>query len=283
MNRNFAVFFTIIILLSWPNLTIGQSPAGASTITILKPYPLGITNAKTTHLIFPYAIKSVDRGSREVLAQKAPGVDNILLVKAGSINFPETNSSVITADGRFYSFLVVYARQPASFSYSFVNKAQPDEPIALLPIIKNVAHLEQLAKKIALRDRIIYGVKNTRYQVRLRLNGLYTREDVIFYQLEIQNHSSISYDTDLLRFYIRDKQQARRTAAQEVLLAPLYQSGEAASIPGHSRQILVFALPKFTIPDQKFLIIQLMEKNGGRQVALKVHNRTLLKARPIFE
>ena len=283
MNRSFIVTFIIFLLFSRPGISLGQNQAGAAAITILKPYPLGITNAKTTHLIFPYAIKSVDRGSREVLAQKAPGVDNILLVKAGSLNFPETNLSVITADGRFYSFLVVYAPQPASFSYSFAHNPQPEEPIALLPFDSNEAYLAQLAAKIALKDRTIYGVKDAQYQVRLQLKGLYTREEVIFCQLEIRNHSPIGYATDRLRFYIRDKQQARRTAAQEILLTPLSQYGEAATIPAYSRQVLVFALPKFTIPDQKYLVIQLLEKNGGRHIALKVPHRTLLKARPVID
>jgi len=37
--------------------------------------------------------------------------------------------------------------------------------------------------------------------------------------------------------------------------------------------------PKFTIPDKKYLFIQIMEKNGGRHLQLRVHNRTIVKAR----
>src|SRR4051812_37752723 len=80
--------------------TLSQSQTVKLQTTIIEPYPLNITLNKTTNLIFPYAIKSVDRGSADVLAQKAKGVENILLVKAGKENFSETNLSVITADGK---------------------------------------------------------------------------------------------------------------------------------------------------------------------------------------
>jgi conjugative transposon TraN protein len=126
-------------------------------------------------------------------------------------------------------------------------------------------------------------LKNAKYQVRLQLNGLYSRDNVIFYQLEIQNHSPIRYDSEGLHFFIRDKQQARRTASQEIQITPLHRFGDAATIHGQSRQVLVLALPKFTIPDQKYLAIQLLEKNGGRHLLLKVHHRTLLKARPVLD
>jgi len=54
---------------------------------------------KTTNIIFPYSIVSVDIGSRDVLAQKAKGVENILQIKAARDSFPQTNISIITADG----------------------------------------------------------------------------------------------------------------------------------------------------------------------------------------
>lgn len=43
---------------------------------------LQIGYSKTTSIVFPYPIKSIDKGSADVLVQKAKGVENILLVKA---------------------------------------------------------------------------------------------------------------------------------------------------------------------------------------------------------
>jgi hypothetical protein len=41
------------------------------------------------------------------------------------------------------------------------------------------------------------------------------------------------------------------------------------------------ALEKFTIPDAKFLAIQIMEKNGGRHLFMKVNNRKIIRAIPL--
>ncbi len=46
------------------------------------------------------------------MANKAVDVENVLKVKASQIGFNETNFSVMTADGKFYSFVVNYNETP---------------------------------------------------------------------------------------------------------------------------------------------------------------------------
>ena len=53
----------------------------------ITPYRISISYEKTSNVILPFAIKSVDIGSAAVLAQKAQGVENILQLKAGEQNF----------------------------------------------------------------------------------------------------------------------------------------------------------------------------------------------------
>jgi len=109
-------------------IIIGNSSAGAQTTEwnlqatrpeqeITRSYPLQITTGKTSSLIFPGIIKSVDRGSREVLAQKAKDVSNVLHVKAAKEDFSETNLTVITADGLLYHFTVRYAADPGVLTF----------------------------------------------------------------------------------------------------------------------------------------------------------------------
>ncbi len=123
-------------------------------------------------------------------------------------------------------------------------------------------------------------IKDYKYTIKLQLNGIYIKSDVVFYQLKIKNNSNINYDIDMLRLFINDKKKSKRTASQEIEIQPLYVYGDTSTIKGKSKNIFVFALQKFTIPDQKYLSIQLMEKNGGRHLQLKVHNRTIVKAKP---
>jgi hypothetical protein len=96
----------------------------------------------------------------------------------------------------------------------------------------------------------------------------------------MENQSNISYDIDMLHFYIIDRKKSKRTASQEIELQPLYVYGDTSAIKGLSKNLLVFALPMFTIPDNKYLAIQFMERNGGRHLQLRVHNRRIVKAKP---
>jgi conjugative transposon TraN protein len=111
------------------------------------------------------------------------------------------------------------------------------------------------------------------------LNGIYIKNDVIFFKLQVENNSNINYDVDMLRFFIRDARQTKRTATQEIDVQPLYVSGDTSTIKSNSKNTIVFASPKFTIPNRKYLSIQLMEKNGGRNLQLSVGNRTIIKAK----
>ena len=115
----------------------------------------------------------------------------------------------------------------------------------------------------------------------VRVYGIYIKGNVIFYQLELDNQSPIDYDIDFLRFYIRDKKKSKRTAIQENELKPLYVAGNNKQVKAYQKNTLVFALEKFTIPDAKYLAIQIMEKNGGRDLFMKVNNRKIMQAIPL--
>ena len=72
-----------------------------------------MTYDKTTHIIFPSSVRYVDLGSPNLIAGKADGAENVIRVKATVKNFrEETNMSVITESGSFYTFNVKYAEEP---------------------------------------------------------------------------------------------------------------------------------------------------------------------------
>ena len=65
----------------------------------------------------------------------------------------------------------------------------------------------------------------------------------------------------------------RRTAQQQTPLEILRVCNDPAVVRGHQRQRTVFALPKLTIPDDKVLLLEIVEKNGA-----DVYKRQLLHA-----
>lgn len=244
----------------------------------IKAVPVYITATKTTNIIFPQAIISVDRGSRYILAQKAKGVENILQVKAARDSFPETNLSVITADGKLNSFVVNYSSQPQTLNVSIAENTVKNS-ITFSEANYNKAEVTRYAKT-ALNAEVKGSVTHDREAgISVFVRSFFIHNDVIYCRLEIDNRTNIGYDIGQLRFFIRDKQKAKRTATQEIEVTPVHVENNTSTIKANSTQSIVFALPKFTIPDKKYLAIQLMEKNGGRHLEVHIKNRKLVRAR----
>jgi len=117
------------------------------------------------------------------------------------------------------------------------------------------------------------------------ITGFYIRGNILFIQVLLQNQSSINYDIDLMRFSIKDQRIAKRTASQEKDLQPVYVAGNRTVVAAGTKNVIVFAVPKFTIPEHQYLSFEVNELNGGRNLSLKVNNRIITRARqlPSFE
>ena len=225
---------------------------------------LCISTEKTTSLVFPFSILHVDRGTQAILAQQVKESPTILLVKAAEKGFPETNLSVVTDDGSVYSFVVCYDNDPATWVYH-------------LPTNK-YATLATYANGILDNPRTMHGIKDEQWDIKAMVSGIYIKNEIMYYQLNITNSSPVDYDIDVLRFFIRDKKKGKRTAIQETDLKPLHISGNTSQVKANSTSSMVFALDKFTIPDAKYLVVQIMEKNGGRHLSMKVSNKKIMHA-----
>ncbi len=242
-----------------------------------------VTINKTSSIVFPVSITSVDRGSRDVLAQKAKGVTNVLQIKAGRPGFRDTNLTVITADGKIHHFFIHYSDQPLSYVTAAGNAGQYGGSRVLFESVMTEAELETVSADILALNRNAKLEHDANFDMKMVLKGIYVHNNILFFHLKVINKSNISFHTDMLRFSIKDKQKMKRMASQEVTKPPLYVSGDSKEICGKSATELIYAIPKFTIPDAKLLAIELMEKRGGRHLHLAVMNRKIVRARTILK
>lgn len=282
-RRLCAVLVTGLFLFSFQTKIAAQS-ANVIPAKSITPYSIAVSYYKTSHLIFPYAIKSVDRGSASVLAQKAKGVDNILQVKAGKPDFHQTNLTVITTDGQLYSFLVDYANEPSilNFSFSKDSVSSATEPTEKAQAVVsgtplNEASFQAITDEVCRQKRFLH-IRSREQKMRLSLESIWLKDKVMWLAFQLQNKSLIDYSPDYVRFFVRDKKRGKRTAVQEAEITPLYGKADSA-VEGEQSKKVVFAFQPFTIPKTQELVIQVGEQNGGRSLVLPVSHRVLLKAR----
>ncbi|GLU57232.1 hypothetical protein Dfri01_66930 [Dyadobacter frigoris] len=244
----------------------------------VSPYPLEITTQKTTNIIFPYDIVSVDKGSRWILAQKAKGVSNILQLKAAQGVFEQSNLTVLTRDGKLYSFLVDYSPEPLQLNIGFSKAANENGQGVILKDDYNQARIQQNAAKVSTLPRTLNGISDKSYQVKMQLLGIYIEGDIMYYQLRFINKSAIPYDIESIRFFVNDSKKAKRGAVQQLEIQPVQVYNDSIRIHPGSAVVKVFALSKMTLDDAKKLQIHCTELGGGRHPRFELRNKTLLKA-----
>jgi conjugative transposon TraN protein len=262
---------------------------------MIPPYALEVTFSKTVHIIFPSAIRYVDLGSADLLAAKADGVENVLRVKAAVRNFShESNLSVITEDGSYYTFNVKYADEPVKLSVEMTDFIHDGEAVNRPNNALDI-HMQELGQESPLLVRLIMKsiyqnnrraikhIGSRRFGIQYTLKGIYSHNSLLYFHLQLKNTTNVSFHVDYISFKIVDKKMAKRTAMQEQVIQPLRAYNHLTVIGGKRTERTIFALPQFTLPDDKQLVVEVHEQNGGRHQRFTVENADLMRAKMINE
>ncbi|RXE72801.1 conjugative transposon protein TraN [Muribaculaceae bacterium Isolate-013 (NCI)] len=262
---------------------------------MIPPHALEVAFNKTTHVIFPSEIVYVDLGDENLVAGLADGAKNVLRVKSAVKSFKtETNLTVITDDGCFFTFNVKFAKEPLLLNIEMtdfihdgeaVNRPNNAQEIYLERLGQESPMLVKLIMKSIYKQdrREIKHIGSKRFGVQFILKSIYTNNGLLYFHTELKNTSNIAFDIDYISFKIVDKKVVKRTAMQEQVLEPLRAQNYVTVVNGKKSERTVFALEKFTIPDDKLLVIEVAEKEGGRNQSFVVENGDIVRANVIDE
>lgn len=262
---------------------------------MIPPYGMEVTYDKTVHVIFPSAVRYVDLGSPNLIAGKADGAENVIRVKATVKNFrTETNFSVITESGSFYTFNVKYADEPLLLNIemkdfihdgSTVNRPNNALDIYLQELGSESPKLVHLIMKSIYKNnkREIKHIGAKSFGIQYLLRGMYTHNGLLYFHTQIKNSSNVPFDVDFITFKIVDKKVAKRTAIQEQVIFPLRAFNYATRVGGNKDERTIFTMEKFTIPEDKQVVVELHEKSGGRHQSFVIENEDIVRARVINE
>lgn len=262
---------------------------------MIPPYGIEVTYDKTVHIIFPSAIRYVDLGSQNLIAGKADGAENVLRVKATVRDFhAETNMSVITENGSFYTFNVKYADEPLLLNIEMkdfihdgneVNRPNNALDIYLRELGSDSPKLVHLIMRSVHKEncRHIRHLGSRSFGIQYLVRGLYTHNGLLYLHTQLRNASNVPYDVDFITFKIVDRKVAKRTAIQEQIILPVRAYNYTTRVAERRDERTVFAFEKFTIPDDKQLVVEIREKSGGRHQRFIIRNEDIVRARIIDE
>lgn len=271
---------------------------GATSRQELTPRLIEVGFTKTVHILFPAPVTYIDIGSMAIIAGKADGAENVVRVKAAVRDFAEeTNLTIITEDGGFYTFDARYAENPTTSTIEIAAAASPvtqsasasettraDEGRVLLREVgrERPATVKRVLSDIYRQNRAdVKGIHTRKYGVEVEVRGIYVHNDVIYLHVQIANNSNISFEVDYCRFVVADRKAAKRTAQQQRTIEPLRVCNDPSIVRGHQRQRIVFALPKLTLEEDKMLLLEIAEKDGARHQCLEISSKELLGAKAL--
>ena len=293
MKRDLIYLILIVAAIAAVKVTARTTP---ETPAEIRPLRIEAGFTKTVHILFPSPVTYIDIGSMDIIAGKADGAGNVVRVKAAVRNFTtETNLTVITEDGGFFSFDVHYAENPAVSTIDISALKQPavengstqPEPASaegrvLLQEVgrEKPATVKRVLGDIYRQNRIdVKGIRTKKYGIGVEVLGIYVHNDVIYIHTMISNETNISFEVDARQFIVADRKLAKRTAQQQTPLEILRVCNDPTVVRGHQRQRTVFALQKFTIPDDKVLLLEIIERNGARHQTVEIPAKELLDAK----
>lgn len=291
------IYLTLLAALFAAAKVMAQND-GATSRQGLAPRTIEVGFTKTVHILFPAPVTYIDIGSMAIIAGKADGAENVVRVKAAVRDFAEeTNLTVITEDGGFYTFDARYAENPSTSTIEIAaaetpaaqpastsEPARADEGRVLLREVgrERPATVKRVLSDIYRQNRAdVKGIHTRKYGVEVEVRGIYVHNDVIYLHVQIANNTNISFEVDYRRFVVADRKAAKRTAQQQRVIEPLRVCNDPSIVRGHQRQRIVFALPKLTLEEDKILLLEITEKDGARHQYLEISSKELLGAKAL--
>lgn len=265
-----------------------------------KPEQIPLQQNKVCQIIFPDKIAKI-RGGFNPNYFALDKYDNILYIQCLT-DFPSTNLSIITEDTSCYMLDLCYTEKSEKNAYIiditdriYVNEQKPlgpeqepspslrsqpaeDKTLTQAAVLPETGEYESILKQ---RDFIVAqnGVADKAMEVFLK--GIYTRDNYVYFKLDITNNSELPYTYNYCGFAIVTKKKGRMTSFDRTDLTPVGSFVPAHTIEYKKTMTVVYKFDKFNFSNDRVLLIEMVEDNGERGLFFRVTSSTFLKARKI--
>jgi hypothetical protein len=145
-------------------------------------------------------------------------------------------------------------------------------------VLPETGEYESILKQ---RDFIVAqnGVADKAMEVFLK--GIYTRDNYVYFKLDITNNSELPYTYNYCGFAVITKKKGKMTSFDRTDLTPAGSYVPAHTIEYKKTMTVVYKFDKFNFSNDRVLLIEMVEDNGERGLFFRVTSSTLLKARKI--
>lgn len=253
---------------------------------------------KVTQLIFPAGVVKFRAGytSNDAVSQS----DGPVLYIQPVDSLAESNLNVITADGCYYAFNVVYDSKAARVNYiitpsmafyresgeehsATVSEPQPADTSTPIEGIEPMtqAPKDPLASVGEKNDYIVANNIARLQKLVFMLKGVYVDDQRVYFKFRLENHSNVAFDVDYIAFSITARKTKKASTQERVQLQPVQVDEPVHRLGAKSTCEVVYAFEKFTIGEEKILLAEVLEKGGDRNIQLRIPESFIIEARKL--
>lgn len=240
-------------------------------------------DTKNVALFFPEPIRQGITGSDNFIFtynREKEQYYGLLQAKPGK----ESNLLVVNRNGSIFSYIVRYKSQLTKLNY-FVPKSSSignERPVkndtTVVTKVKDsidnkTFYYTKFSSYLLDRKQRIGTILKRKERIVLSIENIVFDKEELYFVIQIENKSSLDYDLNFLNLSIETRQKGKRKSLQKLFLTPLFKYNVPTRIAEGEIARLVYVMPKFSIGNDRRLIVELNEKNGERDIKLKMSHK----------
>nr|WP_317207860.1 DUF4138 domain-containing protein [Joostella atrarenae] len=95
----------------------------------------------------------------------------------------------------------------------------------------------------------------------------------LYFVFQIRNNSTLNYDLNFLNLSIETRQKGKRKSLQRLYQEPIYKHHLPSKIKVNETTRFIYVMSKFSLSNDRRVIIKLNEKSGERNIEMKVSHK----------
>ncbi|MDF4220893.1 MULTISPECIES: DUF4138 domain-containing protein [Maribacter] len=196
----------------------------------------------------------------------------------------ESNLLIINRNGAIFSYIIRYRKQLSKLNY-FVSQSSSignEKPIIIdtteVTEVENLVdnsrfYYTKFSSYLLERKQRIGTIQKRNESIVLSVENIVFDKEELYFVIQIENKSSLDYDLNFLNLSLETRQKGKRKSLQKLLQEPIFKHNVPSRIAEGEVVKLVYVMPKFSIINDRRLVVELNEKNGERDLKLKVSHK----------
>ncbi|RXJ45702.1 DUF4138 domain-containing protein [Gelidibacter gilvus] len=277
--KNYMIISALLICMFVPQLCSAQDSMQASQVLDT----IYANDTKNVALFFPEPIRQGITGSENFVFtynRENEQYFGLLQAKPGK----ESNLLVINRNGSVFSYIVKYKAKLSKLNYfipisSSIGNEKPKvkDSIYIETAEKSVDYgkyyYEKFCSYLLDRNQRIGRIKNETEDIVLSVENIVFDKEELYFVIQIENTSSLDYDLNFLKLSIETRQKGKRKSLQRLYKEPILKYNLPSKIRENETVRFVYVMSKFSLSNNRRVILELNEKDGERNIELKISHR----------